>query len=126
MSPSPVDWGASIPGDRLCISKATPAPAAPTMANPANPVRTVRRDTLRYGDRGGCGASGINAAVFFDDEGDSTESDSVVGVGEDTIGAVRRAAGSTGGPSWFERAIVSDGENGAPEGAGSPPTMTTG
>src|SRR3989440_8747400 len=100
------------------------------MANPANPTRAVRRDTLRRGDRGGRGVAGSlsNAGVCADEGGDSTESDSVVG-GDDTIGAVRRAAGGAGvagKPSWFERAIVSAGEDGAAEGAGIPSTMTTG
>src|ERR1700736_2337808 len=104
------------------------------MANPANHTRAVRRDTLRRGDRGGRGVEGSlsNAGVSTDEGGDSAESDSVVGAGNDTIGAVRRAAGGTGEageagePSWFERAIVSAGEDGAAEGAGIPSTMTTG
>src|SRR5437764_10403793 len=101
------------------------------MATPANPTRTVRRDTLRSGDRGGRGVAGSlsNAGVSADEGGDSTESDSVVGAGDDTIGAVRRAAGGTGEagePSWFERAIVSTAEDGAAEGAGILSTITTG
>src|ERR1700736_5442948 len=107
------------------------------MANPANHTRAVRRDTLRRGDRGGRGVAGSlsNAGVSADEGGDSTESDSVVGAGDDTIGAVSRAAGGAGvagvageagEPSWFERAIVSAGEDGAAGGAGIPPTKTTG
>ena len=69
------------------------------MANPANPTRAVRRDTLRRGDRGGRGVAGSlsNAGVSADEGEDSTESDSVVGAGDDTTGAVRRAAGGAGG-----------------------------
>src|SRR2546421_9316375 len=77
---------------------ASPRPPVLAMANPANPTRAVRRDTLRRGDRGGRGVAGSlsNAGVSADKGGDSTESDSVVGASDDTTGAVRRAAGGTG------------------------------
>src|SRR5437667_12511176 len=101
------------------------------MATPANPTRTVRRDTLGSGDRGGRGVAGSlsNTGVSADEGGDSTESDTVVGAGDDTTGAVRRCAGGggvAGGSCWRRRAGCSGRGDARAEGTGLQMTSKTG